>query len=149
MKKESGFTLVELLTVIAIIGIVSGMAVQSFKTYKAKSAYAVAEQTLVDARIALEAALSEPDAIFPFDLANYSQSTPGEFANPNASSLFPGFRIPRNATVTVNHDPDCVSGACLSKSVEVRHCGGLEYVSWSRFGDGVEIKLEHIDGAGC
>lgn len=149
MKRDSGFTLVELLTVIAIIGVVAGLGLQSFKEYRAKSAYAVAEQTLGDARVALEAALSEPDAAFPFDLTNLSQSAPGPFADANANSLFPGFRVPKNVKVTVNHDPSCVSGACLSKSVEVRHCTGLDYVTWQRYGDGVEIKLEHISGSGC
>ena len=149
MKRDSGFTLIELLTVIGIIGVVSGLALQSFKEYRARAAYAVAEQTLNDARIALEAALSEPDAAYAFDLTNLSQNTPGPMSDANARSLFPGLNLPKDIKITVNHDQTCISGACLSKSVAVRHCTGTEYVTWQRYGDGVEIKLDHVAGGGC
>jgi prepilin-type N-terminal cleavage/methylation domain-containing protein len=149
MRKEAGFTLIELMTVVVTIGALAGMAVMSFKDYRAKAAYGVAEQTLNDARTALEAALSEPDAVFAFTLANVAQSTPGAFTDPNANDLFPGFRLPKDVKVTVYHDPTCLDSTCLSKAVEVRHCTGIDYVDWQRFGDGVEIKLEHIAGSGC
>lgn len=149
MRNARGFTLIELMTVVVTIGAVAGMAVASFKEYRAKAAYAVSEQTLNDARIALEAALSEPDATFGFDLNYVSQNSPGAFSSADANSLFPGFRLPKDVKVTVFHDPACLSGACLSKAIEVRHCAGVDYVNWERFGDGVEVKLEHVSGSGC
>ncbi|MBN8548076.1 MAG: type II secretion system protein [Deltaproteobacteria bacterium] len=148
-SQERAFTLIELLTIIAIIGVLAGMAMQSFKQYRARAAYAVAEQTLNDARIALEAALSEADATYAFDLNNVSQSSPGPMADANARTLFPGLNLPKDIKITVNHDQACLSGACLASSISVRHCVGEEYVTWQRYGDGIEIKLDHVLGGGC
>lgn len=149
MNRESGFTLVELLTVMAILGVLVAIALQTVGVYKAQASYAVAEETLHDARVSLEAGLSEADAAHPTPINFVRQEMPGAFLHPNANALFPGFRIPKNVAVTVYHDPSCLHGACLSKLIEVRHCSGADYIQWERMGDGVEIKVDHIDGSGC
>lgn len=57
MKKEEGFTLVELMVVVAIIGLLSAVAVPNFKKYQAKS-------KISEAKLQLSAAYTAEQAFF-------------------------------------------------------------------------------------
>jgi hypothetical protein len=36
----------------------------------------------------------------------------------------------------------------MAEGLEVRHCFGDHYTSFSRFGDGVDVRME-VEGNGC
>src|SRR5690606_22692662 len=57
LKKEEGFTLVELMVVVAIIGLLSAVAVPNFKKYQAKS-------KISEAKLQLSAAYTAEQAFF-------------------------------------------------------------------------------------
>lgn len=57
MRKEEGFTLVELMVVVAIIGLLSAVAVPNFKKYQAKS-------KISEAKLQLSAAYTAQQAFF-------------------------------------------------------------------------------------
>lgn len=149
MQSERGFTLIELLTVIAIIGVLASLSMSGFSLYKASAAYAVASQTLHGARNALEAALSDPDNP-PAAVELDSQEAPGPIADPVARRLLLGMQLPRNVKLSYGYDPTCLDSACAYESyLQANHCSGKEFVRWIRFGDGVEIMLDHVRGDGC
>lgn len=145
---EAGFTLVELLTVIAILGVLSGISIASFDSYKAKATYQVAFTSIKNARTAIEGALVEPDTVFN-PVALYTQSTPGEITDANARAVLSTFIMAKNTKIYFSFDPSCLSGACISAFVRIRHCGGAEFASWTRQGDGTEVLVENIAGSGC
>ena len=59
------------------------------------------------------------------------------------------FRIPKNLRFSVEHTQTCIDSSCIQTYIEAKHCNGLEYVAWTRFGDGLEILQERVAGGGC
>ena len=148
MRSESGFTLIELLTVIAIVMVLSSLALTSFQVYRADAAYSVVESTIRNARNAVEASINNVDSP-PGAVALTSQNTPGTLSDASARAFLPAFQLPKNTKLEVSYDPACVTAACQSELLEVGHCFSDEYSRWVRFGDGVEVLLEHVSGGGC
>lgn len=148
MRTERGFTLIELLTVLVILSILSGLGMYSFSVYQARAAYIVAEQTMSDARTDLEASITSVDNP-PGSVALYAQAIQGPLQNAAAAALLPSTRVPRNVKFQVSYDSGCIDGGCQSEFIQVNHCNGSEYVRWIRFGDGVDVLLDHLAGSGC
>lgn len=146
-NSQNGFTLIELLVVIVIIGILSGLSMQTYNEYKARAAYSVADRTLRDARTALEAALAEPDKVY--DPVSYEQRAQGPLMDAAAKELLSAVRLPKNTKLEVYREPTCIDASCIKESFEARHCQALQYVAWTRFGDGVEVLQQNVSGAGC
>lgn len=54
MQKQSGFTLVEIMIVVAIVGILSAVAIPMYTSYMARGKLVDAQSALTTARVALE-----------------------------------------------------------------------------------------------
>lgn len=65
MKKQQGFTLIELMIVVAIIAILAAIALPMYRDYVAKSQLAAALAEINPAKTALEVALQENGAYTP------------------------------------------------------------------------------------
>jgi prepilin-type N-terminal cleavage/methylation domain-containing protein len=148
MKQERGFTLIELFTVIGIVGVLSYLGLTSLHVYRGDAAYAVAEDSVRSGITALEGGLSVPDAVLP-NVAGYVQTSQGTLTNADAQKLLPGMMIPRKVKFEFDYDPSCNVGACEQAAIQVKHCFGRDYVRFVRYGDGTDVRLENVPGVGC
>lgn len=133
-KSSSGFTLIELLVAIALIGVLSFLGFSSFWTYRSTAALSVAQQTLRNARTALEAGVNS-DTLPP--AVDHTQTSQGPITDAAMREYLPGMQVPKNVSLYASYDPTCDDDSCESDRLEVRHCLGKSYVTWFRAGDGV------------
>lgn len=121
LKNEQGFTLVELMVVVAIIGILSAIAVPNFKKYQAKSKQSEAKiqlASLYSAEVGTSADYDTYATCLPE--MGYEQAPRGYYivgfnAGYNASTQFAGCTAGGAATVTTSA-PTQVAFAALSFS---------------------------------
>lgn len=87
MKKDKGFTLIEALMIISIIGILSALAIPRFASVGKKSAYMVSRQIVVDMRYARSLAVTSGTRhivkFFPAGGSEYSSYGIFKDANPD------------------------------------------------------------------
>lgn len=148
MRSQRGFTLIELLTVVGILGILAYLGLTSFYVYRSDAAYAVVTETVAQSVTALEAGGANPDELLPTVTA-FTQASQGPLTNSDAAKILPGLRVPRRTKFFFDHDPSCTTSLCEQTSIEVRHCLGQDFVRYVRYGDGADVRLEHIAGVGC
>ncbi len=146
-RGERGFTLIELLTIIGIIGVLAMLSMSSFRVYRASAAYAAVQTSLNQARVAMEASLTEPDVTYA-DVSLYEQTAQGRLLDDHAAALLPQFQVSRNTKFTIVHDSACLDASCVADQISIRHKSGTKYAYWMRFGDGLDILVENAPGAG-
>jgi type IV pilus assembly protein PilA len=90
MKKEKGFTLIELMIVVAIIGILAAIAVPNFIAYRNKSKVAAAVSTMGSVRGALASyAADSTGNMFPATATITDWATLASVTNANGATLKP------------------------------------------------------------
>ena len=109
-RNQKGFTLVELLIVIAIIGILAAIAIPQFSTYRAKAFVASTKSDAKNAYTALQAYISENPSATP---PTISQTGPGTLGSPYGAA-----RVSKDVTIAI-----AGSGAGLA-TITATH-GGL------------------------
>ncbi len=77
LKNKKGFTLIELMIVVAIIGILAAIAIPNFMNYQCKAKQSEAKTVLGNIRVAQEAYLAEYDT-YSADTGELGVSIKGE-----------------------------------------------------------------------
>jgi prepilin-type N-terminal cleavage/methylation domain-containing protein len=147
LNSQKGFTLIELLTVVVTIGVLASLSMGVFHSMRTTAAHGASVQAVMNARTALESSLTNPDLVVPS--VDYEQNTPGPITDASAALLFPGFQNSSSMLFYINHDPTCEDETCEAEVVTISHCKAEEHAAFYRYGDGVEVILEHLPGGGC
>ena len=94
LRKNSGFTLVELLIVVAIIGILAAIAIPQFAAYRAKAYCAAVKSDLANMAIAQEAYFTDYQVYTNVaGLTGFKQSTNVTVATDNTAGTTTGFTV--------------------------------------------------------
>lgn len=132
---ELGFTLVELLVTMSIIGILSGISIQSWNVYRDKAYNIAADELLHNARVALHAGRGNTDELAT-DFYWASSDSSGQFTAGDDVNIFaPGISVEPDTRLVVWFNGFCEaamsSGACpinadccIMESMMAWHCKG-------------------------
>jgi len=102
MKKNEGFTLIELMIVIAIIGILAAIAIPQFSAYRQRSYNAAAEADLRNAATAQEAYFVDAQTYNP-TITDLIGSTYGLYTSQGVALLVVGTPTATRYTMTSSH----------------------------------------------
>ena len=119
-RLAKGFTLVELLVTIGIVGVISLLALQGMFIYRDNAYHGVAMDMMAQTRVALEAGKIDGESWS--SVLTFDQTSAGTASNGDGSTLLPGFSLPGDIRIYIRHDPACSTQLCIEDSLLVRHC---------------------------
>ncbi len=143
---ECAFTLVELLVVIALLGVLSRLSVSLYRVYKEKAYNSMADHMMRQAQHALEAGRTDGVLLNPPGWRFVQVTTPGPMQNAATKAFLPGLVNPKNMVVWVERNGFCEMGQagewCITDWIDSIHCKGTVWKSKARLRNGTELNWE-------
>jgi type IV pilus assembly protein PilA len=135
-KEEAGFTLVELMIVVAIIGILATVAMPAYQDYMAKSKFGVALAEVAAGKVGIDTRLNDGETItLPEEVGLAPADKPtanckfGATANTEAASLtcqiVAGPASVRDQVITLTRDRDSGAWSCSAATVPQKQIGPI------------------------
>ncbi|MBF0215085.1 MAG: pilin [Magnetococcales bacterium] len=116
MRKQSGFTLIELMIVIAIIGILAAVAIPAYQDYIAR-AQASEAISLMSGMKVTATEYNTDKGVFPSDPTNIGGTTTGKYV---ASIAFTTTSLPNTLRMTATFNAANVNSNIASKTLVLR-----------------------------
>jgi prepilin-type N-terminal cleavage/methylation domain-containing protein len=141
LLKQKGFTLIELITVIGIIGVLAAISLTGFILYRQNAAIAVLNRLSSDTTSDVEAAFAQGDVELPA-VSDYSQNEPGPISDSTARQILGAVVVPRQVTYNITVDPTCMDAGCIAANLSLYHEKSDRHVTTIRTGDGIWVSAE-------
>lgn len=144
---EAGFTLIELLTTMAIISILSGLAISTYFLYRENAEYSKGVATLRNARTAYGAGeLELPEG---YSMAFTQTGVSGGNLSGELSRVLPGANTPGQVRLgaEVNQCDEGSDPLDRAAFIVSEPCLSEQEVRWQKFCGGIEILSEHVANA--
>ena len=141
MKKQQGFTLIELMIVVAIIGILAAIAIPAYQDYTIRAQVSEGLNLSGGAKAAVTE-YSQDRGVFPVNntQAGLSAATDIEGKYVTSVSVGPSGVV----TVLYGNDAHALIG---TKSIEMTPTNNTGSVSWACLTKGTEIANKHLPAA--
>ena len=128
-KRETGFTLIELMVAVAIIGVLASLGLTHFSVYQDNAFHTIAKAELHNARTALNARnIEDSDYNLIFIYVNNDASIDSVTAGESLDSILPGYEHTRGVTLFLSAygDNSVMTG---HEDTYLQHCNGPQSTS--------------------
>jgi len=148
IRSERGFTLVELLTVVAILGVLAKLALSAFSVYRGKAEFSKAASLYTDARTA--SAAGEEDLGASYSMAFTESTSSGSPLAGSLASFFPNITMAKDVVLGASVSPCSSSTMDPNIIISVKPCrGDGKHIEYIRFCDGSDSTDFTSAGNGC